>query len=140
MGGFIDMHVDLLKGGMEKYAIKNNPVFMPGRVEPRYSEWLTFIGISVDHRDNSNLYMDATLAYRNACLNAIDYLKTWGYTGEQAYLILGTAPVEGRIGGVVDIPNACCSVFLPTEIFDTDIRPNAEGPRRTDRGQVCVTS
>ncbi|OZM77012.1 formamidase [Pseudonocardia sp. MH-G8] len=140
MGGFIDMHVDLLKGGMEKYAIKNNPVFMPGRVEPQYSEWLTFIGISVDHRDNSNLYMDATLAYRNACLNAIDYLKTWGYTGEQAYLILGTAPVEGRIGGVVDIPNACCSVFLPTEIFDTDIRPNAEGPRRTDRGQVCVTS
>jgi formamidase len=140
MGGFIDMHVDLIKGGMEKYAIHHNPVFMPGNVEPRYSEFLTFIGISVDHRDNSNLYMDATQAYRNACLNAIDYLKTWGYTGEQGYLILGTAPVEGRIGGVVDIPNACCSVFLPTAIFDTDIRPNAEGPRRTDRGQVCVTS
>ncbi|MHA6628786.1 formamidase [Pseudonocardia sichuanensis] len=140
MGGFIDMHVDLIKGGMEKYAIRNNPVFMPGNVEPRYSEFLTFIGISVDHRDNSNAYMDATLAYRNACLNAIDYLKQWGYTGEQGYLILGTAPIEGRIGGVVDIPNACCSVFLPTAIFDTDIRPNAEGPRRTDRGQVCVTS
>jgi formamidase len=140
MGGFIDMHVDLIKGGMEKYAIQNNPVFMPGRVAPVYSEWLTFIGISVDHRDDTNLYMDATQAYRNACLNAIDYLKKWGYTGEQAYLILGTAPVEGRIGGVVDIPNACCSVFLPTEIFDTDIRPNAEGPRHTDRGQVCVTS
>lgn len=140
MGGFIDLHVDLIKGGMEKFQIVNNPVFMPGRVEPLYSEWLTFVGISVDHRDNSNLYMDATQAYRNACLNAIEYLKTWGYSGEQAYLILGTAPVEGRIGGVVDIPNACCSLFLPTEIFDADIRPNADGPRRVDRGQVCVTS
>jgi formamidase len=140
MGGFIDMHVDLIKGGMDKYQIKNNPVFMPGNVEPQYSEWLTFIGISVDHRDNTNLYMDATQAYRNACLNAIEYLKTWGYTGEQAYLILGTAPIEGRIGGVVDIPNACCAVFLPTVIFDVDIRPNADGPRKVDRGQVAVTS
>lgn len=48
--------------------------------------------------------------------------------------------IEGRIGGVVNIPNACCSVFLPTEIFDFDIRPGGDGPVRTDRGQVCVTS
>ena len=71
---------------------------------------------------------------------AIRYLEKWGYTGEQAYLILGTSPIEGRIGGVVDIPNACCSVFLPTEIFDEDIRPGGQGPQRQDRGQVCVTS
>ena len=140
MGGFIDFHVDLIKGGMETYGIHNNPVFMPGRVAPVYSEYLTFIGISVDHRDDTNLYMDATEAYRNACLNAIEYLKKWGYTGEQAYLILGTSPIEGRIGGVVDIPNACCSLFLPTEIFDTDIRPGGSGPVLTDRGQVAVTS
>jgi formamidase len=140
MGGFIDFHVDLIKGGMETYGVTTNPIFMPGRVEPRYSEFLTFIGVSVDHRDDTNAYMDATLAYRNACLNAIRYLEKWGYTGEQAYLILGTSPIEGRIGGVVDIPNACCSVFLPTEIFDEDIRPGGQGPQRRDRGQVCVTS
>ncbi len=140
MGGYIDFHVDLIKGGMETYGVTTNPFFMPGRVEPRYSEFLTFIGVSVDHRDDTNYYMDATLAYRNACLNAIRYLEKWGYTGEQAYLILGTSPIEGRIGGVVDIPNACCSVFLPTEIFDTDIRPSAAGPQRKDRGQVAVTS
>jgi formamidase len=140
MGGFIDMHVDLIKGGMETYGVTTNPIFMPGRVAPLYSEWLTFIGISVDHADNRNAYMDATLAYRNACLNAIAYLEKWGYTGEQAYLILGTSPIEGRIGGVVDIPNACCSVFLPTEIFDFDIRPGGNGPQRIDRGQVAVTS
>lgn len=140
MGGFIDMRVDLIKNGMGTYGIHRNPVFMPGRVAPQYSEWLTFTGISVDHRDNTNLYLDATVAYRNACLNAIEYLGKWGYTGEQAYLILGTAPIEGRIGGVVDSPNACCSVFLPTEIFDFDIRPHGAGPVRTDRGQVAVAS
>jgi formamidase len=139
MGGFIDLRVEVIKGGMETYGIHNNPVFIPGRVEPRYSEFLTFIGVSVDHRDNTNLYMDATEAYRNACLNAIEYLKKWGYTGEQAYLILGTAPIEGRISGVVDIPNACCSLYLPTEIFDDDIRPG-NTPVATDRGQVAVTS
>ena len=63
-----------------------------------------------------------------ACLNAIEYMKKFGYTGEQAYAILGTAPVEGRISGIVDIPNACATLYLPTEIFKFDITPNADGP------------
>jgi formamidase len=140
MGGFIDFHVDLIKGGMGKYGVTTNPIFMPGNVEPRYSEFLTFIGVSVDHRTDTNYYLDATVAYRNACLNAVEYLKTWGYTGEQAYLLLGSAPIEGRISGIVDIPNACCSLYVPTAIFDFDVRPTAEGPRRADRGQCAVTS
>jgi formamidase len=101
---------------------------------------MSFIGISVDHDTNTNYYLDATVAYRRACLNAVEYLKRWGYTGEQAYLLLGSAPIEGRISGIVDIPNACCSLYLPTEIFDFDVRPNAEGPMRQDRGQCAVTS
>jgi hypothetical protein len=55
-------------------------------------------------------YLDATVAYRRACLNAIAYLKTLGYTGEWAYLLLGSAPIKGRISGIVEIPNACCSL------------------------------
>ena len=51
--------------------------------------------------------------------------------GEQAYMILGTAPVEGRVSGIVDIPNACCTVAIPTEIFDFDIKPNASGPTKS---------
>jgi formamidase len=74
------------------------------------------------------------IAYRRACLNAIEYLKKFGYTGEQAYVILGTAPVEGRISGIVDIPNACCTLAIPTEIFDFDIRPNGNGPQRVVSG------
>lgn len=140
MGGFIDFHVDLIKGGMEKYGVKTNPIFMPGNVEPRYSEFISFIGISVDHETDTNFYNDATMAYRNACLNAVEYLKGFGYSGEQAYLLLGSAPIEGRVSGVVDVPNACCSLYIPTAIFDFDVRPTAEGPRWADRGSCAVTS
>ena len=108
-------------------------------MEPRYSDFLTFIGISVDE-GGENHYLDATIAYRRACLNAIEYLKKFGYTGAQAYLLLGSAPIEGRISGVVDIPNACCSLYLPTAIFDFDIRPTPDGPVSADRGAEASAS
>ncbi len=140
IGGYIDLGVDLIKGGMETYGITTNPVFMPGRMEPRYTEFLTFIGVSVQHEENRNFYLDATLAYRRACLNAIEYLKKFGYTGEQAYLLLGSAPIEGRISGIVDIPNACCSLYLPVAVFDFDVRPSVRGPVVADRGMQAVAA
>jgi formamidase len=140
MGGFIDFGVDLIKGGMETYGVTTNPIFMPGNVEPRYSEFLTFIGISVDHENDTNEYLNATLAYKRACLNAVEYLKKFGYSGEQAYLLLGSAPIEGRVSGIVDIPNACCSLYLPTAIFDFDVRPSSAGPVSADRGMAAISS
>ncbi|QIN77739.1 acetamidase/formamidase family protein [Rubrobacter marinus] len=138
MGGFIDLGVDLIKGGVAKYAM-TNPIFKPGPVEPRYSEFLMFEGISVEE-DGTNRYMDATVAYRRACLNAIEYLKTLGYTGEQAYLLLGAAPVEGRIGGIVDIPNCCATVGIPTEIFDFDVYPSDADLVTRDLGRQASTT
>ena len=129
MGGYIDFGVDLIKGGMAKYGVMTNPVLIPGRVEPRYSEFLTFIGVSVDENTGENLYLDAH----------VEYLKKFGYSGEQAYLLLGSAPIEGRISGVVDIPNACCSLYLPTGIFDFDIRPTKEAPQTAPRGAAAHT-
>ncbi len=131
--GWIDFHVDLIKDGMQKYGIKN-PIFQSSPVEPHYSEYLIFEGISVDEQGEQH-YMDATVAYRQACLNAIEYLKKFGYTGEQAYMLLSTAPVEGRVSGIVDIPNAVCTLAIPTEIFNFDIRPNSTGPVKADRGR-----
>lgn len=122
MSGYLDLHVDLIKGGVEKYSLVN-PIFKPGPVEPRYSEYLVFEGISVDEFSGKQYYLDAHIAYRRACLNAIEYLKKFGFTGEQAYLLLSCAPVEGRISGIVDIPNACCTLAIPTEIFDQNILP-----------------
>jgi formamidase len=40
----------------------------------------------------------------------------------------------------VDIPNACCSLYLPTAIFDFDITRSAVGPIRADRGSCAVSS
>ena len=140
MAGFLDIGVDLIKDGVRKYGI-TNPIFRPSPIEPHFAEYLVFEGISVDEHTGEQYYLDAHVAYRRACLNAVEYLKKFGYTGEQAYVILGTAPVEGRISGIVDIPNACCTVAIPTEIFDFDIRPNASGPTASvSQSDVAHTS
>ncbi|HEY5841352.1 MAG TPA: formamidase [Mycobacterium sp.] len=133
MGGFIDLHVDLIKGGMETYGVAENAIFMPGTVDPRFSEWIAFSGTSVT-LDGEQRYLDSHLSYQRACLHAIDYLTKFGYSPEQAYLILGAAPIEGRLSGVVDIPNACATVYIPTAIFDFDVQPTAAGPTKIDPG------
>lgn len=138
MGGYVDLRVEVIKNGMETFGVEA-PVFIPGRVEPRYTEFLTFAGLSVTESGEQR-YLDSSLAYRRACLHAIDYLTKFGYTSEQAYLILGAAPIEGRLSGVVDIPNACATLYLPTAIFDFDPRPSAGPPRSVDRGQCAVSS
>jgi formamidase len=120
MDGATHVGFDLIKGGMQKYGL-TAPIFMPSPVRPRYESYLTFEGISVEK--GVNYYMDATVAYRQACLKAIEYLTHFGYTKNQAYMLLTTAPVEGRIGGIVDIPNCACTVSIPTAIFDQDITP-----------------
>ncbi|MGB8170525.1 MAG: formamidase [Chthoniobacteraceae bacterium] len=126
MAGFLDLRVSLIKGGVEKYGVVN-PIFQPSALEPTYKQHLIFEGISVDEA-GKQYYLDPHVSYRRACLNAIEYMKKFGFTGEQAYAILGTAPVEGRISGIVDIPNACATLWLPTEIFNFDIKPSASGP------------
>lgn len=134
MAGFIDIRVDLIKNGVQKYGVVN-PIFQTSPMEPKYNSHLVFEGISVDET-GEQFYLDPHVSYRMACLNAIEYMKKFGYTGEQAYAILGTAPVEGRISGIVDIPNACTTLYLPTEIFDFDIKPCAEGPTKHVTGGI----
>jgi formamidase len=134
MGGFIDLHVDLIPGGIETYGVTENAIFLPGIVDPRFSEWIAFSGTSVT-LDGEQRYLDSHLSYQRACLHAIDYLTKFGYSPEQAYLILGAAPIDGRLSGVVDIPNACATVYIPTAIFDFDVRPSVSGPTRIDPGQ-----
>ncbi|WP_420978531.1 formamidase [Burkholderia gladioli] len=134
MAGWVHMRVNLIKGGVAKYGIRN-PVFQPSPITPNYNDYLIFEGISVDETGGQH-YLDVTVAYRQACLNAIEYLKKFGYSGAQAYSLLGCAPVQGHISGVVNIPNACATLWLPTQIFDFDIRPNAEGPIRHVKGEV----
>lgn len=138
MAGYLDIRVSLIKSGVSKYGI-TNPIFEPSPIQPEYKRHLIFEGISVDE-DGKQYYLDAHVAYRRACLNAIEYLKKFGYTGEQGYAILGTAPVEGRISGIVDIPNACATLYLPTEIFSFDIHPCSDGPALKLDGKVDLAA
>jgi len=62
-----------------------NPIFEIGPVEPRFSEWLVFEGISVDESGRQH-YLDASVAYKRAVLNAIDYISKFGYSKEQVQL------------------------------------------------------
>lgn len=138
MAGWIELGVDIIKDGINKYAIKN-PIFNTPKVAPTYSDYLVFEGISVDDKGIQH-YLDVNIAYKNAALNAIEYLKKFGFTGEQAYMLLSTAPIEGRISGIVDIPNACATLAIPTEIFAFDIKLNKEAINHKNRGQVALCS
>lgn len=137
MPGWIDIGVDLIKDGVNLYGLTNS-IVQPSPIEPHYSptQYLLFEGISVDREDRQH-YVDASVSYADACHKAIDYLTRFGYTQEQAYVILSTAPIEGRISAIVDIPSACCTVALPVDIFDFDIRPSAAGPVREPRGRLA---
>ena len=52
MAGWIDIKVDLIKNGVEKYGVIN-PIFETSPVEPRYCNYLVFEGISVDEKEQT---------------------------------------------------------------------------------------
>ncbi|KAH7511194.1 hypothetical protein FEM48_ZijujUnG0034400 [Ziziphus jujuba var. spinosa] len=124
MSGFLELKCEIIREGMKEYLtpmgptpLHVNPIFEIGPVEPRFSEWLVFEGISVDESGRQHS-LDASIAYKRAVLNAIDYLSKFGYSKEQAYLLLSCCPCEGRISGIVDVPNALATLAIPTAIFD----------------------
>ncbi|TQS32789.1 hypothetical protein Golomagni_06886, partial [Golovinomyces magnicellulatus] len=138
LAGIITIKFDLIKDGMKTRGLKS-PVFRPGDVAQLFgpSRYLTFEGFSVDEWGKQH-FMDATVAYRQACLRTIEYLKQFGYSGEQIYLLLSCAPIKGAIAGIVDIPNVCTTLGLPMDIFDFDISIENE-PVKRDLG-ACPTS
>lgn len=137
MDGAAHLGFDLIKGGMAKYNI-TAPIYVPGIHDVRYEQWLSFTGISVEN--GVNHYLDATVAYRRACLAAIDYLSSvTELSRAQVYMLLTAAPVEGRYGGVVDLPNASASISIPTGIFDVDILPKGGLAAEVSYGHPGVT-
>lgn len=86
-----------------------------------------------------------------------DRIGVWGssFTGGHAFVAAGTppamipvigddparvhprSPIEGRISGIVGIPNACYLLCLPTAVFDFGVRPSTAGPAEAGRGQCA---
>jgi len=134
MCGAVTMRAKVIKNGVKLFGMKN-PIFIPGPVEPHFSKYITFEGISVDDKGKQH-YLDATLSYRQACLNCIEYFKKFGYTGEQIYTLISACPCEGKINSIVDVPNACCTVAVPIDVFDFDVTPKEGGAVAINRGNV----
>ena len=121
MDGVTWLRVNLIKGGATKYNVRT-PIFQPGPIEPQFgNRYLTFTGFNF--RDTDQAFNDCTMAAREAMLQAIDYLTNFGYSGEQAYTLLSVAPIELRISGITDVPNACVTLYMPLDIFDQGILP-----------------
>ncbi|GAA6014151.1 hypothetical protein JCM10207_006114 [Rhodosporidiobolus poonsookiae] len=145
MAGVVTLKCTVLKGGVDKLALKQ-PIFLPSPIDPMYSQQLTFEGIGADlHGDGSQKSMCATTAFKQAALNTMAYLRKLGYTIEQAHLLLSAAPVESHLAAIVDVPNACVTMSLPTQIFDRDILPTAPGVaengfEKRDYGQAAIRS
>ena len=77
MAGWVHMKVMLINADMVKYGIKN-PIFKPSPITPTYNDYLIFEGIFVDE-SGKPYYLDVNVACRQACLNAIGYLKKSSY-------------------------------------------------------------
>ncbi|KAL9588247.1 MAG: hypothetical protein Q9203_002942 [Teloschistes exilis] len=139
MAGVITVKLTVMKNGMADLGMKS-PMFLPGPVEPHYGpgRYLTFEGFSVDENGKQH-YLDATVAYRQTTLRCIEYLRRFGYSDYQVYLMLSCAPIQGHIAGLVDIPNACTTLGLPMDIFDFDISPTAPA-KKIDMGTCAFAS
>ncbi|KAF2455253.1 Acetamidase/Formamidase [Lineolata rhizophorae] len=139
MAGVITIKFNVVKNGMAEMGLKS-PIYQPGPVEPQFGpgRHIYFEGFSVDEHGKQH-YMDATVAYRQTTLRCIEYLRRYGYDDYQIYLLLGCAPVQGHIGGIVDIPNACTTMGLPIDIFEFDISPGAP-VKKMDMGSCAYAT
>ncbi|CAK4010672.1 Acetamidase Formamidase [Lecanosticta acicola] len=135
MAGIVTMKCSILPRGMEELGFKC-PVVIPSPAEPLYRQQVEFHGLSIDAAGNQHR-SGLTTAYVQAASNAMEYLEKFGYSHEQAYTLLATAPIESRILAVPNIPTANVSVGVPLHIFDFDIQPTASEPSARDRGSVA---
>lgn len=111
MKGIITLRFNVMKNGIRDLGMKS-PIFLPGPVEPHYgpSRYLTFEGFSVDEHGKQH-YLDATVAYRQATLRCIEYLRRFGYDDYQSYLMMSCVPLQGHVGGLVDVSPTKCDLL-----------------------------
>ncbi|KAI1809763.1 formamidase [Poronia punctata] len=136
MAGVITINFKIVKNGMADLGLKS-PIYIPGPVEPQFGpgRHIYFEGFSVDEHGKQH-YLDVAVAYRQTTLRCIEYLRRFGYSDYQSYLLMSCAPIQGHVASIVDIPNACTTLGLPMDIFDFDISP--VGPAKAMNMSSCA--
>ncbi|OLN87715.1 putative formamidase [Colletotrichum chlorophyti] len=140
MAGVITINFKVVKNGVADLGLKS-PIYIPGPVEPHFGpgRHIYFEGFSVDEHGKQH-YLDVNVAYRQTCLRVIEYLRRFGYSDYQSYLLMSCAPIQGHVAGIVDIPNACTTIGLPMDIFDFDISPAACKVEKRDMGSCAFAT
>ena len=128
MPGFIDLHFDVIKGGMDRYKT-DMPFFKPGRVGPNYS------GVP-DLRGDQRRGRPQLLHQRHGRLPpGLPQRHQLPDAGDGLDVRAGL-PVPGRGADRRphrrrgDIPNSAVSVSIPLSIFDRNILPDGAGGGR----------
>ena len=135
MAGTIDLRIELVKNGQETHGV-SSPVFRSTPLRVDTGAYQIFQGISVDD-GGAQRYLDVFTAYRSACLSAIGHLERFGYSREQAYVILSSLPLEGRTSCLLEHPNVCVTLGLPRSAVAFDIGPCAEVTPQGERGSLA---
>ncbi|KAI2634546.1 formamidase [Xylaria nigripes] len=131
MAGVITVNFKVIKNGMADLGLKS-PIYIPGPVEPQFGpgRHIYFEGFSVDEHGKQHYTrrrrdeMQGSGEWANHGIGCIEYLRRFGYNDYQTYLLMSSAPIQGHVAGIVDIPNACTTLGLPMDIFDFDISPS----------------
>ncbi|KAK8846864.1 hypothetical protein IAR55_005954 [Kwoniella newhampshirensis] len=123
MAGIITLRVNIIPDGVAQLGLKA-PMFTTSPSEPIYGERICFTGLGVGP-DGVQSNQSGSIAYRSAAFQAISYLRKFGYTREQAYILLAAAPIESRVVATANKPNFIISIGIPLGIFDFDISPKA---------------
>ena len=133
MAGWVHMRVDVIRDGMASTAsgIRSSP----SPITPAYNDYLIFEGISVDEGGRQH-YLDVNVAYRRLpqCDRVHDQVRLLARRPTPS-----SVPRRCRaISAVWSTSHPCATLWLPTQIFDFDIRPDANGPVRHIHGGADV--
>jgi formamidase len=139
MAGIATLRVNLIPGGIRAMSLRA-PIYETTFSQLHYSEQVVFTGLSVD-LNGSQTNCGGLVSYRNAAFSAMDYLQMFGFTREQAYILLSVAPIETKVVATANRPNFVVSIGIPIAIFDFDIRPRALGqPARAMAGPADISA
>ncbi|KAF9884202.1 hypothetical protein FE257_002193 [Aspergillus nanangensis] len=137
MAGDITLRCTIIPGGMKRLDI-DRPLIVPGPAETIHRP-LAFHGLSIDP-SGVQQKNDATAAYVNAAWRVIAWLAKFGYSLEQAIILLATAPITTRILAVANSPTVNVSIEVPTDIFHFEMQPSSVDPECRHRGELAYES
>lgn len=138
IAGIATLRCCMIKDGIKKLGLRS-PMVLPSPAEPFYRQQFVFHGLSIDTKGQQQR-SDLATSFIQSARHATAWLERFGYTHEQAYMIMAAAPTVTRVLAVPNIPTANVSMGLPTEIFKFDIRPTDEAPIASDRGKPAFLS